>query len=60
MHDADSKTTVELPKDLATCHTLIEQERARNQQLSTQHEQLEAEMKKSSQAAQSVGERQSE
>lgn len=40
MHDADNKTTVELPNDLATCHTLIEQERERNEQLEVEMEKL--------------------
>ncbi len=35
-----------LPNDLAACHALIEQERARNEELSCEHEKLATEMEK--------------
>ncbi|MEZ6151355.1 MAG: transposase [Pirellulaceae bacterium] len=41
--DADDNN---LPNDLAACHALIEQERARNEELSSEHEKLATEMEK--------------
>ena len=39
-HDAEEFSTRKLPDDLATCHALIEQERARNEELAAEHEKL--------------------
>lgn len=46
MHEAENKSSKALPSDLAECHTLIEQERARNSQLLSDHEHLTSEMDK--------------
>lgn len=39
-HEAEDNSTRKLPDDLATCHALIEQERARNEELAAEHEKL--------------------
>ena len=39
-HEAKDNSTDSLPDDLATCHALIEQERARNEELAAEHEKL--------------------
>lgn len=39
-HEAQNNSTGQLPADLATCHALIEQERARNEELAAEYEKL--------------------
>ena len=39
-HEAKDNSTDSLPDDLATCHALIEKERARNEELAAEHEKL--------------------
>ena len=39
-HEAQDNSTGQLPDDLAACHALIEQERARNEELAAEYEKL--------------------
>ena len=39
-HEAQDNTKHQLPDDVATCHALIQQERARNDELAAEHETL--------------------
>jgi len=45
-HEARDNSASQLPDDLATCHALIKQERARREKLAAEHEKLAAEHEK--------------